>query len=84
MICSPHQITRVITSRIAKCARHKTRTGERYMHRGLSLNSVIKNASRGRRTPTWQNDIKTDQIKSVGMARTGLVRLLIGEGGKLL
>jgi len=43
-----------------------------------------ENASPGRRTPKWQDDIKTDQIKSVGIARTGLVRLLIGEGGKLL
>jgi hypothetical protein len=43
-----------------------------------------ENTLPGRPTPKWQDDIKTDQIKSVGMARTGLVRLLKGEGGKLL
>jgi len=43
-----------------------------------------ENASIRRRTPTWQDDIKTVQTNSVGMARTGLVRLLIGKGGKLL
>jgi len=43
-----------------------------------------QNASIRRRKPTWQDDIKTDQTNSVGMVRSGLVRLLIGRGGKLL
>jgi hypothetical protein len=41
-IFSPHQITRVIKSRIMKWAEHITRMGERNMHRGLWLNSVMK------------------------------------------
>ena len=42
MICSPHQITWAIKSRIMKCAGHITRIGERNMRRGLWLNSVMK------------------------------------------